>query len=204
MTTAPDSSTAPTLRRPPAAPAQWATVTRLGVSGHPAGDHGAATPSQHVVDGSLALQEPALSPVSPVSPVSPSHPGTPGIPQTPELRLVTGGRSGEEVQLWAARFAQAVVEVLGGDRPLSQLVRWTSHRVYVDLDRRLKVLARTPQAGRRPRTIRPQVRSIHICHPTGESAEVSVHVRHGQRSRAIAARLDLVGGRWQCTALQLG
>jgi hypothetical protein len=127
-----------------------------------------------------------------------------GLPQTPELRLVNGGGPGEEVQQWAGRFAQAVVEVLGGDRPLSQLVRWTSHRVYVELDRRLSILARTSPAGRRMRTVRPQVRSVHICHPTPESAEVSVHVRYGQRSRAIAARLDLIGGRWQCTALQFG
>jgi rhodanese-related sulfurtransferase len=43
-----------------------------------------------------------------------------------------------------------------------------------------------------------------VSHPTPEVAEVSVHVRYGQRSRAIAARLELAGGRWQCTALQLG
>jgi hypothetical protein len=97
-----------------------------------------------------------------------------------------------------------VVEVLGGDRPLSQLLRWTSQRVYVELDRRLTILTRTSDAGRRLRTIRPQVRSVHVFHPTPTTAEVSVHVRHGPRSRAIAARLELTGGRWQCTALQLG
>jgi hypothetical protein len=141
------------------------------------------------VDGSLALQAPAAQ----------------GLPQTPELRLVSDGNErADEVRLWAARFAQAVVEVLGGDRPLAQLVRWTSHRVYVELERRLSILARTSDAGRRMRTVRPQVRSVHVFHPTPQSAEVSVHVRHGQRSRAIAARLELIQGRWQCTALQLG
>jgi hypothetical protein len=145
-----------------------------------------------VVQGSLALQEPAPR-------------TTPGLPETPELRLVTACSPGvEEVQVWAARFAQAVVEVLGGDRPLPQLVRWTSHRVYVELERRLTVLARTSDAGRRKRTVRPQVRSVHVFHPTPECAEVSVHVRHGERSRAIAARLELSRGRWQCTVLQLG
>ncbi|HSE09423.1 MAG TPA: Rv3235 family protein [Nocardioidaceae bacterium] len=189
MTTAHDCNATRALRRPPAAPAQWATVTHLGLG---PGEHTPAPTAPPAVDGSLALKEPTPRPVAQ------------GAPQTPELRLVPGGRSGEEVQLWAARFAQAVVEVLGGDRPLSQLVRWTSHRVYVELDRRLKILARSSHSGRRTRTIRPQVRSVHVCHPTAESAEVSVHVRYGQRSRAIAARLDLVGGRWQCTALQLG
>jgi hypothetical protein len=175
--------------RPPAGPTQWATVTRLGGGPADAPPVPVAAPPQ--VDGSLALKEPT--------------PGrAPGVPQTPELRLLDGGRQSDEVKLWAARFAQAVVEVLGGDRPLAQLVRWTSQRVYVELERRLSILARTSATGRRRRTIRPQVRSVHVFRPTPEAAEVSVHVRYGQRSRAIAARLELTGGRWQCTALQLG
>jgi Family of unknown function (DUF6459) len=178
-------------RRPPAAPTQWATVTRLG----PGSVEPALTPvtAATAVEGSLALQVPA------------QQRRAPGIPETPELRLVGPSAPGiEDVQVWAARFAQAVVEVLGGDRPLAQLVRWTSQRVYLELDRRLKVLARTSDAGRRRRTVRPQVRSVHVFHPTPECAEVSVHVRHGERSRAIAARLELHRGRWQCTVLQLG
>lgn len=190
MTAPDDDQASPSPRRPPAAPAQWATVTRLGMG---PGDGGPVPVAPlAAVDGSLALQAPA-------GPMAAR-----GLPRTPELRLVNGGGTGDEVQLWAARFAQAVVEVLGGDRPLAQLVRWTSHRVYVELEHRLAILARTTDAGRRARTIRPQVRSVHVFRPTPESAEVSVHVRHGQRSRAIAARLELTGGRWQCTALQLG
>ena len=30
------------------------------------------------------------------------------------------------VEQWAQRYAQAAVEIVGGDRPASQLVRWTS------------------------------------------------------------------------------
>jgi hypothetical protein len=177
------------LRRPPAGPSQWATVTRLGRS---TGAHPAPTAGQPPVDGSLAIQETAPFPV-------------PGRPETPELRLVRAeAPTQEEVQVWAGRFAQAVVEVLGGDRPQAQLVRWTSHRVYQELGRRLTVINRASAGGRRTRSVRPQVRSVHVCRPTAEAAEVSVHVRHGERSRAIAARLELVQGRWQCTALQLG
>lgn len=190
MTESRDDELSSTPRRPPAGPTQWATVTRLGVSSGSAREP--ATNTRPPVDGSLALKSPA------------PHEPRSGLPQTPELRVVTGGAACEDVQVWAARFAQAVVEVLGGDRPLAQLVRWTSQRVYVELERRLSILARTSQAGQRARTIRPQVRSVHVFHPTPESAEVSVHVRHGQRSRAIAARLELVRGRWQCTVLQLG
>ena len=110
----------------------------------------------------------------------------------PDLRVVPGPAPTEqrEVQAWAARFAQATVEVLGGDRPVAQLLRWTTARVYQDLDRRVRILGRTTAAPRRQRTVRAQVRSVHVFQPTPASAEVSVHVRHGHRSRAIAARLE--------------
>lgn len=187
-----------TPRRPPAAPAEWATVTPLGALRRDV-EHSPRPGAAPGVSGSLALAVPA-------APLSSRSGRT-----APELRLLPGGDTGDrpgaggdEVKVWAGRFAQAVVEVLGGDRPLAQLVRWTSQRVYLELERRLAILHRTQDAGRRMRTVRPQVRSVHVFHPTPHSAEVSVHVRHGQRSRAIAARLELVRGRWQCTALLLG
>ncbi len=190
MTETGDDAPAPTPRRPPAAPSQWATVTSLGARRERSATRGAE--QRPAVDGSLAL--------APGTPRKAAH----AVPEVPELRLVAGGGRGEDLQVWAARFAQAVVEVLGGDRPIAQLLRWTSHQVYVEIERRLYLLNRTTDAGRRMRTVRPQVRSVHVFHPSPASAEVSVHVRHGQRSRAIAARLERRKGRWQCTALQLG
>ncbi len=177
------------VRRPPAPPARSATVSTLAGAGRPRPDRMAVAS----VQGTLALD----------------MRGCQGMPQTPELRprlnLVDAeARAADDVHLWSARFAQAVVEVIGGDRPLTQLVRWTTNRVYTDLGRRVRILSRTAPPGARPRAVRPQVRSVHVAQPTAESAEISVHVRHGQRSRAIAARLDLADGRWQCTALQLG
>jgi hypothetical protein len=130
----------------------------------------------------------------------------PEVPQAPDLRVVPGDGSAEhrELQAWAARFAQATVEVLGGDRPLSQLLRLTTARVYTDLDRRVRILGRATPGPRGRRTVRPQVRSVHVFRPGPDSAEVSVHVRHGHRSRAIAARLEWRDDRWLCVALQLG
>ena len=43
-----------------------------------------------------------------------------------------------------------------------------------------------------------------MCHPTPEVAEVAVTVRHGQRTRALAARLEFRRGLWFCTALEIG
>ena len=45
---------------------------------------------------------------------------------------------------------------------------------------------------------------MRIFCPKHGVAEVSVHVRHGERSRALAARLERIHGQWRCTALELG
>jgi hypothetical protein len=122
--------------------------------------------------------------------------------RTPDLRLLPGDRV--ELEAFAHRFASAVVEVVGGDRGPSQLLRWTTERVYTDLQRRTALLARTTPGDRRVRRLRSQVRSVHVFCPSAGAAEISVHVRHGERSRAIAARIELLEGRWCCTALQFG
>ena len=116
--------------------------------------------------------------------------------------MLPGDRA--ELEAFAHRFASAVVEVIGGDRGPSQLLRWTTERVYADLQHRAALLARTTPGDRRVRRLRSQVRSVHVFCPSPEAAEISVHVRHGERSRAIAARIEQVGGRWCCTALQFG
>ena len=120
----------------------------------------------------------------------------------PDLRVLPGARA--ELEAFAHRFASAVVEVIGGDRGPSQLLRWTTERVYADLQRRAALLARTTPSDRRVRRLRSQVRSVHVFCPSPEAAEISVHVRHGERSRAIAARIEHLDGRWCCTALQFG
>jgi hypothetical protein len=121
---------------------------------------------------------------------------------SPDLRLVAGGRA--ELESFAHRFARAVVEVASGDRGPSQLLRWTSDEVYAELQQRTALLAATTPNDRRLRRLRSHVRSVHLFCPSPEAAEISVHVRHGERSRAIAARIELVSGRWCCTALQFG
>ena len=103
---------------------------------------------------------------------------------------------------WCGRFVQALVEVLAGDRPATQLLRWTNERVYSDVIRRVRALGTTslPVRGRG----RALVRSVHICEPRDGVAEAAIHVKHGGRSRAVAVRLEGLDGRWRCTALQLG
>jgi hypothetical protein len=133
--------------------------------------------------------------------------GARSLPATPEYddsaRSRLEATHDAEVKRWAAMFAQAVVESLGGDRPLTQLLRWTSRRVYRDLERRVQLM-RLARPATRSRAVRPQVRTVHVCQPHPGCAEVSVHVRHGERSRALAVRLERRDERWLCTALELG
>ena len=86
----------------------------------------------------------------------------------PDLRLVAGGRT--ELESFAHRFARAVVEVVGGDRGPSQLLRWTSESVYDELQQRAALLAGTTPGDRRIRRLRSQVRSVHLFCPFARSS----------------------------------
>jgi len=102
-------------------------------------------------------------------------------------------------RLWAARLCQAVLEVLAGGRPVTQLLRWTSFPVYTELaDRR-------PAPGARHGLARREsVRSVHVCEPADGVAEVALVVAGPDRPRAVALRLEGLNGRWVCTQLVLG
>jgi hypothetical protein len=137
-------------------------------------------------------------------------PDIPAVPAVPALRLVPpadgagGGQDLPEVRAWSARLVQAVAEVVAGDRPIGQLVRWTDGMVYADLNRRVRLLGLTTTAGSRGSRERASVRSVHVSTPAANVAEVAAHVRHGGRSRAVALRLEVHRDRWVCTALELG
>lgn len=110
-----------------------------------------------------------------------------------------------EFERFCGRILQAVVEIVGGDRPVSQLIRWTTTTVHQDLARRALLVART--VDRRPgeggiQAVRPQVIGVHACFVSPRVAEVSAHVRYGRRSRAVAARFERRRDRWLCTALE--
>ena len=145
-----------------------------------------------------------------------------GVPSTPvappELRLVpvrpeaeedadaldfgpqpTGTAELPEARGWAGRFAQALVEVLAGDRPLAQLVRWTTTGVYDEVSG----LVAGPGVARSDAS-RGVVRSVHVSEPADGVVEICALVRRGARSTAVALRLEGLDGRWQCTALELG
>lgn len=118
----------------------------------------------------------------------------------PRLRLVSDDTT--DLDRLAARLAQMIVEILGGERAAHHLLRWATTGVYSDLVKRAQLIRR--QQDPRGRRLRAQVRSVHVSRPDPTCAEIAIHVRHGARSRAIAARIELEEGRWRCTAIEFG
>lgn len=108
-----------------------------------------------------------------------------------------------DVQQTCTQLVQAVVEVLSGVRPVSQLIRWMTPEVYNSLARRAALSARLGHhpagAGRRA-----VVRRVHICAPADGVAEASAVVVDRGRVRAVAVRLEGLDGRWRATALEVG
>ena len=96
------------------------------------------------------------------------------------------------------RLITLTLEAMAGRRPLLQVRTLTSPGVFAALS-----------AGRRPgwcagSTSPLLVGRVHVSEPVDGVAEVSAVARRDGRAHAVAARLEGIDGRWQCTALQIG
>lgn len=92
---------------------------------------------------------------------------------------------------WIARFAQAVVEVLAGERPASYLAAWVSPAL---LD-----AFRAQHQGLRLRG--SKVHSLRTQRIHDAAIEVCVVLHGARRSHAVALRLQQQRSRWRCTTL---
>jgi hypothetical protein len=126
----------------------------------------------------------------------------PGPATTDGARVVHRGPAAGQCQAgrpepgaWVAALVQSVLEVLAGDRPVTQLLRWLDLPVY-------EALAARARPSRR-RTPPGAVRSVHLCEPAPGVVEASVVVGGALRSRAGAVRLEAVADRWRCTGLTI-
>ncbi len=105
-----------------------------------------------------------------------------------------------------ARFMQAMVEVLSGERPARQMAAWMAPDVYTELQRRLQLQAQAAAATPRRRSTARLV-SVHVSMVDDQVAEVAARMVHRQRSHAIAVRLEPQATHrgemvWRCTALE--
>ncbi|WP_050348004.1 Rv3235 family protein [Arsenicicoccus sp. oral taxon 190] len=101
---------------------------------------------------------------------------------------------------WGQQVSQALVEVLGAHRPVTQLVRWTTTDVYARLARGAQAVpSRHPGRGRRP-----VVRRVRVDDCRDGVAEVAAVVVVGERVRALAFRMVGRDGRWVIDQLTVG
>lgn len=112
------------------------------------------------------------------------------------------------VDAFVGRYLQAVVEIAAGDRPVSQVLRHSVPEVYDDLLGRARTVGAsaglTPGRARGPNPARPVVIGVRTALIRDDAVEASAHVRYGRRSRAVAARFEVVRDRWQCVAISWG
>lgn len=130
------------------------------------------------------------------------HPATlrPRPPRPPRLPVVAGEAPvAPDAGIFADATLRRVLEVMDRRRPATQL-RGLLAPPLIDI---AQTLARVPPAGGTAVLRRIRLRSAGAPTPA-QAAEVFATYTRGPRVRAIAARVELVAGRWQVVALQIG
>ncbi|MFF8175590.1 Rv3235 family protein [Streptomyces chartreusis] len=96
-------------------------------------------------------------------------------------------------------FADRLLLVLSGQRPVHSMLRHTAGRAYDEL---AWLAERGPL---RTRGARPVVRDIGYFEPRAGAIEAFARIAAGDQLRAMAFRLEQGGDlRWRCTAVELG
>lgn len=139
------------------------------------------------VQGMLPL-EGLTGPSGPQQPPSRSRRAVPEFSDA-ELRAIT------------QQFCVGVSEVIYGERPANQLLRCTSERVYGDLAKR-SAMAQSRRRMTQERVARTRLERVRFQRPSPKALEVCARLSQGSRNHALAARLELVNGRWICVALE--
>jgi len=104
----------------------------------------------------------------------------------------------------AEGLARSVLEVLAGARDLQQLTRWVTTEVHAVLRSRVQLSARA-RSVLADRPVRPVLRigTVKVARPVPGVVEAVVVVHGRGRARAVAIRLEALGGRWQASALHI-
>nr|WP_063787490.1 Rv3235 family protein [Streptomyces pactum] len=137
----------------------------------------------------VALVTPAAAPAT--HPAAPA-PAAPVVPAQAPRRPVPQLRPTD-------RFAELLLSVLSGRRPVHSMLRHTVGRAYDDL---AHLAERGPL---RTRGTSPVVRDIGYFEPRPGALEVFARIGAGDQLRAMAFRLEQGRDlRWRCTAVELG
>ncbi|WP_369235927.1 Rv3235 family protein [Streptomyces sp. R21] len=177
------------------------TPPRAPGAGAPRTTPGGSPPSTPPGDGARRT--------TPGAPGNPGRPGTPtaasqGRPPSP-TGAATLPAPGETPLRPAQQprptdlFADRLVAVLSGQRPVHCMLRHTAGRAYDEL-------AWLAERGAlRTRGTRPVVRDIGYYVPRPGAIEAFARIGAGEQLRAMAFRLEQgLDHRWRCTAVELG
>ncbi len=210
--TPPDPPAAPSQRTPPESPASSELRLITVPAGWPPYDcesHGAACP----VARAAALAKPNVSHQAPAlaGPPRPTAPPLAPVQSTAGQSSAGQGSAGQssagQATALPRKFAQVIVEILAGSRPLRQTVGWTTDRVRAQIGDLTQVLTSDQ---------RPRIRRVVTSQPAASVVEMTVVVTFGARSRALAMRFEHMPARqprpgwparparWLCTELETG
>ncbi|MGI5455320.1 Rv3235 family protein [Streptomyces sp. CA-249302] len=166
-----------TVPAPPTASATPLAQTPPSRSADAQAPHGAAGGARHSATGpaALAVASPAANRPAQTLPAP--------VPQPSPTDL----------------FADRLLAVLSGQRPVHWMLRHTIGRAYDEL---AWLAERGPLRTRGPR---PVVRDIGYCVPRPGAIEAFARIGAGDQLRAMAFRLEQGPDlRWRCTAVELG
>jgi hypothetical protein len=127
-------------------------------------------------------------------------------PRAPVRRPVVAGASAD-AKLAVRRFVRLCVEVLSGYRPPAHLRRWSRPGEASEVVAQALVGTRRIAESRRHRPARrpPPVAVIRLrlCEPRPGAVEAAVALVTGDRTWALALRLELHQESWSATTLRL-
>lgn len=151
----------------------------------------------------LRVQRPPAPPRTPPAPTLPRL-TSPGPGQSRPLAHPRSRRGHTQMEARSRRIVHALVEIIDGARPATQMLRMATEPVYDDLVARLESLGGASTRGAPVAPLSTRVASVHVEQPAASCAEISARIVQGSRSRALALRLDLIDGRWMCSAMNWG
>ena len=150
--------------------------------------------------GAVTSSQPHVGPGQGVLPLSLGGPRRGALDESFAAPQPTASSSLPAAQDWCRRYVQVLLEVLAGQRPATQLLRWSSTDVYASLQKRAALSARLRRGASPARP--PAVLSVRASSPRDGVSEASAVVVDSGRVRAIALRLEGWDGRWRVTALE--
>jgi hypothetical protein len=149
---------------------------------------------------SVPPDQPALDLTEPAA-IELAPPREPGVRATVvRARWTVRPRSGlPDAGQWSGWLVVAVVQALLAQRPIAQLNRWLADEVLCVVSRQQRQHRSAPSRT----AVLVGLRSIRVQHPHAEVAEVAARVAVGGSTIAVALRLEALGSRWLCTALEV-